>query len=252
METGIGATLREARNRRKIAIAEVEAATKIRARYLRAMENEEWEMLPGDSYTYGFIRTYSSFLGLDGERLAAEYRLSVGGEDASERGPHAEPLHPLRPRRRWPTPSARAWTAIVSVAFVLALVAIEISGGGHGSAPTGPFRASDRHLAQRRDNAGPPRPRTVSVRLAATAEVWVCLLDATGKRLVDGVILGPGARAGPFHSASFMVSFGNGEVLMKIDGQKASIPATASPIGFSIDSSGRLQRLPESQRPSCT
>ena len=96
------------------------------------------------------------------------------------------------------------------------------------------------------------KPPGVSVRLAAGAEVWVCLLDASGRRLIDGQILGAGAQAGPFHSGSFTVSFGNGEVSMKIDGQTAKIPATSSPVGYSIDSSGKLARLSESERPTCS
>ena len=68
--SGIGATLREARNRRKVELSEVEAETKIRARYLRAIEAEDWDALPGGAYARGFIRTYAAYLGLDGERLA--------------------------------------------------------------------------------------------------------------------------------------------------------------------------------------
>ena len=74
MDSGIGAILREARNRRKVELSEVEAATRIRLRYLRAIEDEEWDVLPGGVYTRGFIRTYASFLGLDGERLVEDYR----------------------------------------------------------------------------------------------------------------------------------------------------------------------------------
>ena len=92
----------------------------------------------------------------------------------------------------------------------------------------------------------------VSVRLAANAEVWVCLLDGSGKPLIDGQILGSGTQEGPFHSGSFTVSFGNGEVSMLINGQKASIPTVSDPIGYSIDSKGHLQPLPEGQRPSCS
>ena len=57
VDDGVGATLREARNRRKIDLSEVEAATKIRVRYLRAIENEEWGLLPGDAYARSFVRT---------------------------------------------------------------------------------------------------------------------------------------------------------------------------------------------------
>jgi hypothetical protein len=90
------------------------------------------------------------------------------------------------------------------------------------------------------------------VRLAASAEVWVCVLNAKGKPLVDGQILETGAEEGPFRSGSFTVSFGNGEVSMLIDGREAQIPTTSSPIGYSIDSAGGLTKLDEAERPSCT
>src|SRR3954454_11578970 len=77
MANGVGPTLREARKRRQIELSEVEEATRIRPRFLRAIENEEWDVLPGGVYTRGFIRTYAAFLGLDGERLAEDYRRDV-------------------------------------------------------------------------------------------------------------------------------------------------------------------------------
>src|SRR5204863_1200366 len=70
----IGATLREARMRAKIDINEVEARTKIRAKYLRAIENEEWDLLPGDVYVKSFLRTYGDFLGVDTRQLLDDYR----------------------------------------------------------------------------------------------------------------------------------------------------------------------------------
>jgi hypothetical protein len=71
----IGATLREARMRARIDISEIEAQTKIRAKYLRALENEEWDLLPGPTYVKSFLRTYADALGLDGKRLVEEYKL---------------------------------------------------------------------------------------------------------------------------------------------------------------------------------
>jgi cytoskeleton protein RodZ len=92
----------------------------------------------------------------------------------------------------------------------------------------------------------------VSVELAATAEVWVCVLNAGGRHLVDGLILESGATEGPFRSDSFTLSFGNGEVSMRIDGKQTDIPVTSSPIGYAIDSSGELTELSETERPTCT
>src|SRR5260370_27384544 len=70
----IGPTLREARMRARIDISEVEARTKIRAKYLRAIENEEWDLLPGSIYAKSFLRTYGDFLGLDSRMLLDEFK----------------------------------------------------------------------------------------------------------------------------------------------------------------------------------
>src|SRR5215213_9258638 len=70
----IGETLREARMRRRIDMTEVETATKIRGKYLRALENEEWDLLPGPTFVKSFLRTYAEYLGLDARLLVEEYR----------------------------------------------------------------------------------------------------------------------------------------------------------------------------------
>src|SRR6516225_6647633 len=73
--TEIGETLRDARMRARIDVSEIEAKTKIRAKYLRALENEEWGLLPGPTFVKSFLRTYAQALGLDGKALVEEYRL---------------------------------------------------------------------------------------------------------------------------------------------------------------------------------
>jgi transcriptional regulator with XRE-family HTH domain len=75
----IGETLRDARMRARIDVSEIEAKTKIRAKYLRALENEEWGLLPGPTFVKSFLRTYAQALGLDGKALVEEYRLSHEG-----------------------------------------------------------------------------------------------------------------------------------------------------------------------------
>jgi hypothetical protein len=250
MDGSIGNVFREARNRRKIDLSEVEAATRIRVRYLRAIENEEWDVLPGGVYTRGFIRTYASFLGLDGERLADDYRRGVEGQGpmpepvpaASSSGPHG---------RGWPLPRA-SWVTVAAVILVAVVAIVAIPGGG---GENGGGRASQGNAAAKAHPHKESQPAAsspgVSVQLAASAEVWVCVLDGRGRPLVDGLILETGAKEGPFRSGSFTVSFGNGEVSMLIDGKEAEIPATSSPIGYSIDSSGSLTKLDEAERPTC-
>lgn len=77
----IGPSLREARARRGLSPADVHKAIRIRERYLTALEEERWEMLPGDAYTKGFLRTYAEFLGLDGQLYIDEYNGRVVHRD---------------------------------------------------------------------------------------------------------------------------------------------------------------------------
>src|SRR5690348_11955345 len=69
----IGGSLREARLKRGLAPADVQKAIRIRDRYLQALEEERWELLPGDAYVKGFLRTYADYLGLDGNLYVEEY-----------------------------------------------------------------------------------------------------------------------------------------------------------------------------------
>ena len=251
METGIGATLREARGRRKIDLAEVEAAIKIRIRYLQAMENEEWDALPGGAYTRGFIRTYAIYLGLDGERLADEYKRSTG-VPAGERTPkRVEPVPASGRGERSPI-SGRLLAVAVTLVLAGLVVAIGLLGGDGDSSvpePSGSERSGERRSASRA-TAPAPKPG-VEVTLAATAEVWVCLLDAGEEALIDGQILEEGADAGPFRSSRFEVALGNGSVEMTIDGREAEVPPSSSPVGYAIDSDGGLSTLEEGERPDC-
>ena len=69
----IGYSLREARERQGLGYPEIELATKIRAKYIRALEEEDFDAIPGDAYTRGFLRTYAEYLGLDGDVYVDEY-----------------------------------------------------------------------------------------------------------------------------------------------------------------------------------
>jgi len=250
VDIGIGPTLREARSRRKVDLSEVEAAIKIRVRYLQAMENEEWDALPGGAYTRGFIRTYASYLGLDGERLADDYRRATGSQGGERVPKRVEPV-PTARRGRRPLVSSRFVIAAVCLILVAVVVGIALAGGGGGS--SSPTTASGGRKVQKRHAQAPAvtsKPG-VAVRLAATAEVWVCLLDAKEEPLVDGQILEEGAEAGPFRSKGFEVALGNGSVAMFVDGKQAHVPASSSPVGYRVDSSGKLVSLEEGERPSC-
>jgi cytoskeleton protein RodZ len=251
VDNGIGGILREARNRRQLDLSEVEGAIKIRTRYLLAMENEEWDVLPGGAYTRGFIRTYASYLGLDGDRIAEDFRNATAG---GERMARAEPVAPLGGR-----PSPRAWVPGRAVAVLLvgglaaAMVVIGLLSGGGGGPAAPPVRRGDISTPHRAVRSGrATAPRSVAIRVTATAEVWVCLLDARGRRLINGQILEAGAEEGPFRSNRFLLSLGNGQVALSVNSKAIAVPETASPIGYRIGADGRLNTLSEAERPTCT
>src|ERR687892_1893773 len=98
----IGATLREARMRARIDISEIEAETKIRARYLRALENEEWDLLPGPTFVKTFLRTYADYLELDSRSLVEEYRARYERPSAQELTPFGPGIGSRRTRPRRP------------------------------------------------------------------------------------------------------------------------------------------------------
>jgi transcriptional regulator with XRE-family HTH domain len=256
MAESVGSKLREARTRRKLSLGEVEAATKIRGRYLQALENDEWEQLPGDTYTRAFIRTYGRFLGLDGERLAEEQRQSSGAARPGDRLPRVEPRPRPTSRRRAEGGigvSPRGVAAIVTGLVVAALVAIGLStGGGSGGGGTGQERrAKAKGSGGGEHRQGRPAPAGRSLMLAAKEEVWVCLLNGKGNPLLDGVILAAGESEGPFRSDSFTVALGNGAVTMTVDGKQQNLPEPSSPIGFAVPAGGPVRELPEGERPTC-
>ena len=78
---GIGGILRDARERKNATFEQIEDATKIKKRYLQALEHEEWDQLPGQVYAKGFLRTYARYLGLDEQPINELYALSVSGKD---------------------------------------------------------------------------------------------------------------------------------------------------------------------------
>jgi cytoskeleton protein RodZ len=81
--TPFGDHLRREREMRGVTIEEVAAATRISARFLEAIENEQWDRLPGGAFNRGFIRSVARYLGLDEESMVAEYALETKGLNQS-------------------------------------------------------------------------------------------------------------------------------------------------------------------------
>jgi helix-turn-helix protein len=254
----IGQTLRESRMRARIDISELEAETKIRAKYLRALENEEWDLLPGPTYVKSFLRSYADALGLDGRMLVEEYKLR------HERLSEGE-LQPITPRssrnreRRGQRRGAGARRDIVVAAVVLAvlagLIAIgQIGGGDNGgntAAPPKPDTTPTTTAAQHKAKPKPKKqaPTTVRLTLSATAPVYVCL-RAAKKILIPAQTLQAGAKKGPFKAKRFAMTFGNENVRMRVNGKLLKIPPSSSATGYVVDLKGR-HTLTAGHLPTC-
>jgi helix-turn-helix protein/uncharacterized protein DUF4115 len=125
----IGSSLREARTRRGLSPADVHRAIRIRERYLTALEEERWELLPGDAYSKGFLRTYADFLGLHGQLYVDEYNERIALRDE-------EPLlpEPVQPRRAQRETLVRA----IAAALLIAAAAGAVVAWRHTGSPSRP------------------------------------------------------------------------------------------------------------------
>jgi cytoskeleton protein RodZ len=190
----LGNSLREARMRQGLDFPQVELATKIRTKYIRALEDEVFEILPSETYVKGFLRSYAEYLGLDGQLYVDEYNSRyVVGED--------EPV--ARPRRstaaRRPERHVDSRVVVLTLAGIVAVVALFILAWKFGGSNNG-------HIANL-DNQKPPvtkkhrthRAVPVSAHLVLRAVGGGCRLEvyrssATGKLLWAGT-LEPGKQA---------------------------------------------------------
>jgi hypothetical protein len=127
----IGNSLREARLRQQLDWPQIELATKIRAKYLRALEDEQFGILPAQPYVKGFLRTYAEYLGLDGQLYVDEYSSrNVGGDAFDEPAPRRSPrVHQNRGIER-----KVLLLALAGIAALTALVIVAWKFGGGDSA----------------------------------------------------------------------------------------------------------------------
>jgi cytoskeletal protein RodZ len=127
----IGYSLRAARERQGIGLPEAELATKIRAKYIRALEEEDFDALPADTYARGFLRTYADYLGLDGEIYVDEFASRFHNADWEDE-PRSARTRP-RPRRERTIERRAVVLALVAIAIVTALV---FAAWRYGNAPS--------------------------------------------------------------------------------------------------------------------
>ena len=74
----VGSRLQAERRSKKLDIEDVEEATKVRSKYIRAIESGNWNEFPSKIYVYGFVKRYADFLGLDGEKISEDFKAEFG------------------------------------------------------------------------------------------------------------------------------------------------------------------------------
>ncbi|MBV9334294.1 MAG: helix-turn-helix domain-containing protein [Solirubrobacterales bacterium] len=254
----IGTTLREARIRARIDISEVEARTKIRAKYLRAIENEEWDLLPGPVYVKSFLRTYGDFLGLDSRHLVDEYKRRYERPTDQELRPKT-PLGRERERRRRLPRLGRlgavvlALAAVVAALFVIGSLGTPNSSSSSTTTPSTAARsatAAGRAHHRRARHAPPRKPTAVTLKLVPTSSVYVCLEDGSGKRLIPGVIFAAGQSIPTETAKKLLLTLGNAGVQMKVDGKTVPVAPSARAIGYML-TPGKTTPLSPAQQPTC-
>jgi cytoskeleton protein RodZ len=196
----IGGSLREARLKRGLTPADVQKAIRIRDRYLQALEEERWELLPGDAYVKGFLRTYADYLGLDGNLYVEEYNSRYAHPDEQ---PHLVPERFARTST--PFGGVGFLRPLVAVGAIVAVVAAFTawqlsgsSGGKQGMPPTttsGHTTTATHHTAPRKKT----RPkkhvstalpsRAVLVASRGNSWLWVRSGSATGATVFEGTLL---------------------------------------------------------------
>ena len=243
--------------RAKIDITEVEHATKIRAKYLRALENEEWNLLPGSTFVKSFLREYADYLGLDARLLVEEYKLRFERPSEQELAPISPNLG--RDRRGGGMRSggiAPRWaiTGVLLVVLIAALWAVgSIGGGNHGSGASVTTSAPTTHRRTHRAAPQAPiaRPVRTSVQIVPTATVYVCLVDEHGKVLIPGSTFDAGQQVPAYHAKSMRITLGNNQLRLRVNGRSVAVPASSTAIAYALTPSG-ARVLPAAQAPTCT
>ncbi len=240
--------------RRRLDIADVEERTKIRAKYLRALENEEFSLLPGATYARTFLRTYAEFLGLDAKRLVEQYRAEYEREP-----PETEPLVAIAPpserTRRLPRPASGprplAVAGLAAGALLLVLFVLGLTSGGNerpakrptGSVGAGPRAAGGQQAEVERKRR--PQGAASTVVVEPTVPTYVCMDRGPGTPIAfEGILQRPLRASGP----RLRLNLGKTSVRLLVNGRAVDIPPGPNPVGYDIEK-GQVRPLEPGQRP---
>jgi cytoskeleton protein RodZ len=247
----IGETLREARMRRRLDIADVESKTKIRAKYLRALENEEFGLLPGPTFVKTFLRTYAEVLGLDPHPLIEEYRR---GYEAREEPEPTQGLAPpavgrsdrrRRPRLPQPGPATVLILVLVLVVAALAVVGVVFGGGDENGGESADNQATETTGQKQRGKRNRPAgPRRVRLRITPITPTYVCIDRGDGTRVFEGTL----DSAETFRGKILRVNLGKTDVQLTSNGRNVPIAPGPEPVGFRFTARSH-RTIPPAKRP---
>ncbi|CAA9495129.1 MAG: hypothetical protein AVDCRST_MAG69-1565 [uncultured Solirubrobacteraceae bacterium] len=241
----IGEVLRETRMRKRVDMSEVEASTKIRAKYLRALENEEWDMLPGPTFVKTFLRTYAEYLELDARSLVEEYKQRYERPSSGELTPFAPMRRGNRGRRR------RRLGPWIALLLVLVAIAAGLWFLGRDAADPGVGTGGPESSSPAREGADADEERVVDMRITATRRVRVCVLDARNREVVDGRRLGRGDSTRRLTGESFRVGFAGGTASMRVGDRRYDVSARTRRVGYELRAGEPPRRLPRGRVPDC-
>jgi hypothetical protein len=181
----IGNSLREARMRRGLDFAQAELATKVRGKYLRALEEEQFDVLPAQTYVKGFLRTYAEYLGLDGQLYVDEYNSRfVGIADDHEPRTRRSSARPQHRHRRIETNVVLVALAAIAIVMVVVISAWKASGNNSATPPKATPPAK---------HHTPPAPLLTLIGLRGSTHVAARVGSASGNVAFDGTIAKGGA-----------------------------------------------------------
>ena len=242
----IGNSLREARYRQQLELSDVELATKIRARYLQALEEESFDALPAQTYVKGFLRTYADYLGLDGQLYVDEYnsRYSVGEDEPREPVIARRTSTVHQRHRRLERRGVLLGLGVIAVLCAFIIAAFKFSGGdnnppipnlgtntGKATKPSAP-----RHKKQRKV----VRPAKIRFFLVATrGDCWMDVRNysASGKTLFTGTV--QKGQSHRFVARRLWINFGNpGNIKAAVNGRPVTIPGGGRSVMVLVSSRG--------------
>jgi cytoskeletal protein RodZ len=186
--TPVGERLRAAREEKGLSLDDIARQTRIPTRHLEHIERGEWDALPAITYSVGFARSYANAVGLDGPAIGAELREQLGG---LPRGQSSVPAYyePADPARVPPRSIAIAalLIAILLVGLYLFWRSRAIDDPGVDETVIVDNQAAPQAPAAR-PLAPPPAAATGPVTIAATADVWMRIYEASGAELYRGTL----------------------------------------------------------------